>query len=154
MKMRKATRKDIGEIVDMAYEFETYLLKVDNALIQESPPKAIFKKLLSKSIDDGHHAVFVAQEGKRLVGFADLWVIPEFLHGGMSGYMTNLFVREGLRGKGVGQALLAQIVKEAKSRKVVALHVPVKPKNVRAVAFYRKMGIDEQLFMMETRLDR
>jgi ribosomal protein S18 acetylase RimI-like enzyme len=154
MKIRKANRDDIGEIVEMAYEFELYLLKIDNALIQESPPKATFRKFLSKSIGDDHHAVFVAHDGRKAVGFADLWVIPEFLHGGMSGYMTNLFVRDGVRGKGVGQALLAQIIKEAKRRKVVALHVPVKPKNVKAVAFYRKMGIDEQLFMMETRLDR
>ncbi|MBI5001538.1 MAG: GNAT family N-acetyltransferase [Euryarchaeota archaeon] len=154
MKVRRATRKDSGEIVNMACEFEMYLLKIDNALIQESPPKATFRKFLSKGLDDGHHAVFVAQDGKRLVGFADLWVIPEFLHGGMSGYMTNLFVRDGVRGKGVGRALLAQVVREAKRRKVVALHVPVKPKNAKAVAFYRKMGIDEQLYMMETRLDR
>jgi hypothetical protein len=43
---------------------------------------------------------------------------------------------------------------EARARGVVAMHVPVKNKNVRAKQFYIKMGINEELAMLEARLDR
>ena len=93
---------------------------------------------------------------KHIGDFVLFWsgVYPEFLHGGISAYLHNLFVREGHRGKGVGKSLLSAIVTEAKERGSVAIHVPVKAKNTAAIDFYRKNGISEQLAMMETRLDR
>lgn len=154
MEIREPTTDDIKEIVEMAYEFELHLLEIDDSLIQEPPSRQVFEDYLRMGFDDPKHQIIVAEEDGGLIGFADLWVYPEFLHGGISAYMHNIFVREGHRGSGVGKALLDSIVVEAAERGAVALHVPVKSKNVKAIEFYRKNGIDEQLAMMETRLDR
>jgi GNAT superfamily N-acetyltransferase len=154
MKIRKADESDIEGIVDMAHEFELHLLDIDDSLIQEPPPRQVFKEFLLKGFDDDKHSMVVAEEGGKLLGFADIWVYPEFLHGGMSAYLHNIFVREGHRGRGIGKALLDSMVQEAKARGAVAFHVPVKAKNVKAIEFYKKNGIAEQLAMMETRLDR
>jgi GNAT superfamily N-acetyltransferase len=149
-----AENRDIDELVEMALEFENYLLKIDDSLIQESPSKETFKEILLKGFEDDKHMIFIAEEDEKIVGFLDFWTYPEFLHGGLSGYMNNVFVREGQRGKGIGTSLLNRAVEEAKNIGVVAMHVPVKAKNVKAIEFYKKNKIDEQLFMMETRLDR
>jgi L-amino acid N-acyltransferase YncA len=154
MKIRKAAKRDIGEIVRMACEFENYLITIDDSLLQESPPENVFKKVLLKGFDDPKHFVIVAEEKGKLIGFADMWAYPEFLHGGLSAYMNNIFIRDGDRGKGTGTALLKAIMKEAKRRGAVALHVPIKSKNVGSIEFHKKKGIDEQLVMMEKRLDR
>ena len=42
------------------------------------------------------------------------------------------------------------IMDEAKMRRAVAIHVPVKTKNVKAMEFYRKRGIETVFSMMET----
>jgi len=154
MKIRKANMEDVDEIVRMAYEFETYLITLDNSLLQESPSKKVFKKVLINGFEDPKHCLLVAEEKGKMLGFADMWSYPEFLHGGMSAYMNNIFIREGHRGKGIGTALLKTIIKEAKRRGVVALHVPIKAKNLKSIEFHKKKGIDEQLVMMEKRLDR
>jgi len=154
MKIRRATRDDVDEMAEMAYEFELYLIKLDDTLMEVPPPKAVFAKFLRKGLDDEKHYIVVAEENGKLVGMADFWAYPEFLHGGLSGYMNNLYVREGARGAGLGSKLLEHLMAEAKKRSVVAMHIPVKPKNLRALEFYRKAGMDEELFMMERRLDR
>jgi GNAT superfamily N-acetyltransferase len=154
LRIRKAKKGDIEWIVDMAREFELYLLDIDDSLIQEPPPKEVFKRVLLKGFGDEKHSIFVAEKDGRLTGFADNCVYPEFLHGGMSAYLHNIFVREGYRGQGIGKALLDTMVEEAKARGAVAIHVPVKTKNIKAIEFYMKRGIREQLAMMEVRLDR
>lgn len=152
--IRPAEDGDIESIVEMAYEFETYLLRIDDSLVQEAPPMEVFKRFLLRGFGDEKHTLFVAEEDGGLLGFADFWAYPEFLHGGVAGYMNNIFVREGERGRGIGKALLDAVMDEARSMGVVAMHVPVKARNTRAIEFYKKNGIDEQLYMMETRLDR
>ncbi|MFH0816628.1 MAG: GNAT family N-acetyltransferase [Methanobacteriota archaeon] len=154
MKIRRATLKDVDEMAEMAYEFEGYLIKLDDTLMETPPPKAAFKKVLRQGLGDEKHYIVVAEEKGNLVGMADFWAYPEFLHGGLSGYLNNLYVREAQRGKGLGTKLLENLMEEAKRRGVVAMHIPVKPKNLRALEFYRKAGMDEELLMMERRLDR
>ena len=62
-------------------------------------------------------------------------------------------MRDRHRVGGVGRALVERMLADAKGMGVVAMHVPVKAKNVKAVEFYKHVGIGEQLAMMETRLD-
>jgi phosphinothricin acetyltransferase len=154
MRIRRATIADVDEMAEMALEFEIFLIKLDDTLMDAPPPKTVFKKVLRQGLDDEKHYIVVAEENGKLVGMADFWAYPEFLHGGPSGYLNNLYVRDGLRGNGLGTKLLEHLMKEAKCRGVVAMHIPVKPKNLRALEFYRKAGMDEELLMMETRLDR
>lgn len=154
MKIRRAAVKDIEEMAEMALEFEMFLIKLDDTLMEVPPPKAVFKKVLRQGLDDEKHYIVVAEEKGKLVGMADFWAYPEFLHGGLSGYLNNLYVRDGMRGTGLGTKMLSHLMKEAKRRGVVAMHIPVKPKNLKALEFYRKAGMDEELSMMEIRLDR
>jgi len=152
--LRRPMEKDIPELAQMAWEFEQYLLKVDPGLVEETPSKEVFKNVLEQGFNDPKHYMIVAEKKNDggLVGLADFWAYPEFLHGGITGYFNNLFIREGWRGKGIGQMLFENAMAEAKGRGLVAMHIGVKAGNTKALEFYKKMGINEELVMLETRV--
>ncbi len=153
LEIRHAKESDIDKIVEMAIEFERYLINVDSTLMSEIPPAKIYRKFLLAAMKERTHYMFIAEMDGRPVGFTDLRVYPEFMHGGQSAYLHNLFVREEHRGKGIGGALLKRTIEEAKKQGAVAYHISVKRKNTGAIEFYKKRGIDEELVMLETRLD-
>ncbi len=153
LEIRPAKESDIDRIVEMAMEFERYLIDLDNTLMSEMPPAKVYRKYLLAAMKERTHAMFIAEMDGHPVGFTDLRVYPEFMHGGLSAYLHNLFVREEYRGKGIGDALLKRTMEEAKKRGAVAYHISVKKKNIGAIEFYKKRGIDEELVMLETRLD-
>jgi len=150
--IRKARMEDIERIVDLALSFEKYLIAIDDTLQQEPFPRERYRRVLLEGLNDGKHAIFVAEEDE-IIAFADYWTYPEFIHGGWVGYLNNLFVDEGSRGKGIGTEMIRVILEDARSKGLVAMHVGVKPRNEDAVRFYRKLGVDEELMMMEWRLD-
>ena len=85
MNIRKARHEDIYGIVDMACEFESYLICIDDSLIDESPSEATFRSVLEDGFDFKHHHVYVIEdEHGDLVGYGDYWTLPEFLHGGVA----------------------------------------------------------------------
>lgn len=59
---------------------------------------------------------FTARDNERVLGRAYLYFIYNDLHDGPYGLMEDVFVEEGARGKGVGGALVAAVIAEAKVR--------------------------------------
>lgn len=53
-------------------------------------------------------------------------------------HLTVLSIRPDHQGKGLGQMLLQQAEKEAKSKGMCTMHFPVYIKNVKAINFYQK----------------
>ena len=148
--IREAEEKDIPEIISMTLDFERYLIYIDDTLVQDVLPPERYEKVLREGLFDEKHRFFVIEKDSELIGYADYWAYPEFLHGGISAYLHNLYIIEGHRGKGHGTAMVKLIMDEAKMRGAVAIHVPVKTKNVKAMEFYRKRGIETVFSMMET----
>jgi diamine N-acetyltransferase len=151
--IRKAEPQDIERLAEMAVDFEKYLISLDDTLMDEPLPNQRYKEILEAGFDDDKHHLFIAEDKGTIVGFADYWAYPEFLHGGLSGYLHNIYIDPKWRGKGIGTSLVEKILKDAKSKGAVAMHVPVKPTNKMALQFYKKAGIDIELIMLETRLD-
>ncbi|MFW3146041.1 MAG: N-acetyltransferase family protein [Thermoplasmatota archaeon] len=150
---RPASGGDVERIIDLTLEFENYLIDIDDSLMSEPLPRERYKDTLLKGLDDPKHLFLVAEDDTIIIGFIDYWYYPEFLHGGLTGYMNNLYIQEGYRGLGIGTQLVNEVIRSAKEKGVVAMHVPVKPGNHKAIEFYKKMGIKEMLAMMEIRLD-
>ncbi|OGK51736.1 hypothetical protein A2966_01280 [Candidatus Roizmanbacteria bacterium RIFCSPLOWO2_01_FULL_41_22] len=53
--------------------------------------------------------IFVAEEENRLLGVADLFILPLIRRGYYQGYLEDLVVTAGMRGKGIGSKLLSAI---------------------------------------------
>jgi ribosomal protein S18 acetylase RimI-like enzyme len=152
MNIREGEERDIDQIAKLAFEFEEYLDDLESTPEEEKVSKDIVRNVLLDGFSDPKHIFFVAEQNGKLVGFSDFWVYPEFIHGGMSVYLNNLYVTKENRRVGIGSNLLSATIKKSKELGAVALHISVLPENVIAQNFYKKNGIDWEIIMFEKKL--
>lgn len=87
-----------------------------------------------------HGAVYLIGPPKSPVGYIAVafgWAI-EF--GGLDGFVDELFIRPGVRGRGMGSGALAQLSAVLGRHGVKALHLEVGPENAAAQEIYRREG--------------
>lgn len=66
---------------------------------------------------DGSHSVYVAEEAQSgVIGYASVHWLPYLILPGPEGYLSELFIDEAHRGRGIGKRLLDRVVQEARSR--------------------------------------
>ena len=152
MNIRSAKEEDIEDIIDLAYEFETYLDDLESTPQSERISKQTIKNVFFEGFSDPKHVVLVVEEEDKIIGFSDFWVYPEFIHGGQSAYLNNLFITEEFRRKGIGSKLLFETINKAKDMKAVAMHISVLPENIIAQKFYKKNHINWEIKMLELKL--
>lgn len=63
--------------------------------------------------------------------------------GGRDAFITELFVEESVRGRGLGRRLLDATVQQLRERNVNAVHLMVRPDNARARSLYLGRGFRE-----------
>ena len=152
MEIRVAQEKDVESIVDLAGQFEDYLDELESTPQEERIPKEKLMSVLMEGFSDPKHIILVVEEESELIGLSDFWIYPEFIHGGHSAYLNNLFITEKFRRTGIGSKLFSETIKKAKEMDAVAMHISVLPENVIAQNFYRKNGIDWEIKMFELKL--
>jgi ribosomal protein S18 acetylase RimI-like enzyme len=152
MDIREAKEQDMGAILDLAFEFEEYLDDLDPPPDSEKVSRETMQHVLLDGFNDPKHAILVVEEERELIGFSDLWVYPEVIHGGNSAYLNNIFISKEHQRKGIGSKLLSETIKKARDMKAVALHISVLPKNVIAQNFYKKNNITWEIKMYEMKL--
>lgn len=92
-----------------------------------------------------NHTVLVAEEAGRALAYAAVHWLPYLMLPGPEGYVSELFVREEARGRGLGRRLLAEVRAEAERRGCWKLHlVNGKRRESYARAYYRKCGWEER----------
>ena len=88
-----------------------------------------------------HRTTWLATAGEEPVGMASLFEYRRMPRPGRPyshwGYVSNMFVLEGFRGRGIGSALLAAIIGAADDRSYTRL---VLSPSARAVSFYLRAG--------------
>jgi len=82
----------------------------------------------------------IAEYDGEVAGFA-VWFINFSTFGGRSGiYLEDLFVRPGLRGRGIGKALLSHLAAECLANGWSRLQWSVLDWNAPSIAFYKSLG--------------
>ena len=115
--------------------------------------KEDIKNTLIAGFDDEKHDILVIEIDGEVIGFADLWTYPEFVHSGNSAYIQNLFVLKEFRGQGWGKKLILELIQIAKKRRATAIHVTTSKKNINAINFYKKLGISDEGILLESSID-
>jgi GNAT superfamily N-acetyltransferase len=96
-------------------------------------------KILS---DETVGRVYVAREGERVVAMASLLYSISTAEGGLAASFEDLIVAPDRRGRGIGSALLAHVVEEARRQGVLRLTLLTDRDNRRAQALYGKLGFE------------
>ena len=87
------------------------------------------------------HLVRLDGEVAGYVILADFWS-NEF--GGPMLYVDEMYVRPGLRSRGIGSAVLARVLGEARARGLARVSLEVNEGNPRAEALYRRLGFTSE----------
>jgi GNAT superfamily N-acetyltransferase len=110
-RIRPALLEDAPEIAGTLRELD-YFTHIAEATPQEVTDR-VARHLELCSADDSH-TVLVAENETGVVGYAAVHWLPYLLLPGPEGYVSELFVREGARGRGIGTALLEAVIERAR----------------------------------------
>ena len=83
---------------------------------------------------------FVACGGGEVIGYAGMWHVVN------EGHITNVAVRGDKRRQGVGDALVAALIDEARRREMIGLTLEVRISNTHAQRLYTKHGFKVEGF--------
>jgi ribosomal protein S18 acetylase RimI-like enzyme len=86
--------------------------------------------------------VFVAEAAGRAVGYAILTYGYDLEWAGRDAFITDLYVAEHHRRRGVARALMQAVEREARAGGVGALHLAVRPEKAGAGSLYVSLGFE------------
>jgi GNAT superfamily N-acetyltransferase len=132
MNVRKGTKKDIPQVLDLIKE----LAEFENALDQVS-------NTVERLENDGFgespvYDLFVAEDKNKIIGIA----ITFFRYSTWKGknlYIEDLVVSENFRRKGVGLKIFDEVKKFAKNSRCVGISLQVLEWNKTGINFYKKL---------------
>ena len=133
--IRKATKSDLSGLARL------------NAIFNDSKETAekIANRLASPKCVE---IPIVAEIENQIVGFAGLRVVPYLFYEGAHAELTELFVEESYRRKGIGKALVEYAERLAKERYAEELILHTGQENQGGREFYTAMGFEEWEIVM------
>lgn len=100
---------------------------------------------LGQCLADDNHTIYVAEAPGGVVGYGSVHWLPYLFIEGPEGFVSELFVRESERGRGVGRALLDALVREARERGCSRLQlINFRTRDSYQRGFYAKAGWEER----------
>lgn len=125
------------DVVPMRRKHLRAVLEIEERAYPRPWSRAIFERELDQMAEGTHHYV-VARAGRRVVGYAGLWYVPD--PGGMQVHLTNVVVSEEWRRRGVGRLLLVHLADRAIADGSVAWTLEVRASATGAQELYRRFG--------------
>lgn len=132
--MRRARRSDGRRILEIEHELASWeKLK--------GPSAAEGRKLLRMIFDRREVQALVATVGGRVEGIALYWfALGSSFRGRHLLGLEDLVVSQAMRGRGIGEALMAALAREGVRRKAIRMEWDVLDWNAKAIRFYRRLG--------------
>lgn len=106
--------------------------------------KQLFSKPWTKqdflnSMENMHNIYIVAEnEQKEIVGYCGVWGVVD------EGQITNVAVKESEQGKGIGYALLSELIEIGKDEGLLEFTLEVRVSNEKGIGLYKKLGFVEE----------
>jgi len=138
LKIRPINEVDAFTLALLAEEFmpeETTVEKRVNTLMQ--------------ALKNPNYQLLLAEMDGEVVGFVDQWILHDFVHGGKLSYIQNLYITAKHRKKSIGGQLLQEIIKRAKEKGVLEIHVVTEFENKPAINLYKKYGLIKESLQLE-----
>lgn len=155
MEIRFAQAKDVGDILRLLRQVGRVHHEGRPDIFRADAQKYSASQVLSM-LDVPDAPIFVAVEDEKLLGYGFCFVKKiekdPVLCDRTELYIDDLCVDERCRGKGVGKAIYAQILRYGKQRGCYHVTLNVWSCNPGALAFYEAMGMSPLKIGMETLL--
>jgi ribosomal protein S18 acetylase RimI-like enzyme len=156
IKLRKIKKSDWPQMKKLLQEYSNYH---KNIFKQIDPSFAIFetgyqKKDFEKMLNKKRKMFLAACDGDKIVGFILAKIIE--VKGDKTkfkqGYLSEIFVTEKYRGKGVSELMWQEVLKWFKKEKVKFIQLSVLANNEKPQQIYKKWGFKSLSLIMTRKL--
>jgi ribosomal protein S18 acetylase RimI-like enzyme len=96
-----------------------------------------------------HSYALLAEAEGQVIGLLSYSIRPNLYHAGDACLIEQLIVQEGARGRGVGSALVTELLRRLTELGCVEVSVSAMPDNEGAIRFYRSHGLTEEAVLLE-----
>jgi ribosomal protein S18 acetylase RimI-like enzyme len=117
--------------------------------VGEDVDSGVTPELVRHYQEYGDSAILVAELDGSVVGTLTYFMRPGLFHGGSWGYIDELVVTETVRGREVGDALVAEAMRRFEAADCKEAAVATVFGNDRAAALYRKHGLVDEALQLE-----
>lgn len=138
-----ATSGDLDRLEPMVAAFHA----LENIDTDADHRRAALEPILEGS---PHGAVWLIGPKMAPVGYVAVSFGWSIELGGMDGFIDELWIREAVRGRGMGREALTAILKALKSAGVKALHLEVARSNEKAERLYSQLGFARRDYALMT----
>jgi GNAT superfamily N-acetyltransferase len=138
MKFRKATRKDLSQIIEMIADDE---LGKTRENFQVPLPKEYLIAFEKIDSDPNQELIVVENEDHEIIGTLQLSFIQYLTYqGGIRAQIEAVRIRKDKRGIGLGKKMFVWAIERAKERKAHLLQLTTDKKRPEAIKFYEDLG--------------
>lgn len=141
MAIRHATVEDVADLLPL---FRAYC-----DFYEANPADAGLEEMIRATIDlpDDQAFVLLAEDGDEVVGFAACCWKWSSLRGARIVFLDDLYVRQGSRGEGHADSLIAACAALGREHGAKVMSWLTAPDNVRAQAVYNRVGGKSEPFL-------
>lgn len=125
LEVRKAVKDDVSDLANLNFKF-------NEAIIEH--------KEIIESLENSKEIVVVALWEKEVIGFVCGQYFKSFCYENLSGEVTELYVKEQFRRKGVAKSLISFLEKELNSMGVKEIKIITNIRNKVAKSVYQSIG--------------
>ena len=152
--IRPALPPDLPAVITLWRQLQDINASFDARLALNEGAVDWFIGYLGDQLDNPNMSVLVAEHEKMIIGytFGQIMRRPT-LASGDCGYVADVCVREGWRGRGIGRQLYQCLRAWFRANGIMAIEVQVVRANPASQAFWRKMGYSEFLRTLRVDMD-
>jgi ribosomal protein S18 acetylase RimI-like enzyme len=142
--IRSATPEDVDLLMSLVERLESEL----PPLPYPEDPAEFERAKVERMVADG--VALLAEDEGRPFGYA---LARYGDHGPTTVYVSDLWVDEGARGKGLGRELMRRVAEAATGHGSTHVVLDVDSRNEEAIAFYERLGFEEGAKIMRVEVD-
>ncbi len=152
--LRRAGADDLAGLVELWIEVTAHHAALDPLFTLRPNSRPVIERLIRSQLRDSDAAIFVVDSLDSLAGFCCVRVdrAPPILEETRRAEITDLGVRVALRRRGFGHALAAAALDWTAERGVDRVEVRVASRNAEGQAFWRELGFDDLMDVLQRRL--
>ena len=136
IRLRKANRKDIDEILNLLYQLQ-------RPRPRTSSEYTAFRKRISQYLGEKDKRIIVSERDSKIVGLVSMVLLPRLNRTKLELYIPELVVSENHRGSGVGKSLIESCISMAKKKKCFRIRLESGNQREGAHLFYKKIGFEQ-----------
>jgi GNAT superfamily N-acetyltransferase len=153
--IRRASKRDAPEIIRLWVYLMNYHKRFGRKVYRyKKNCVSLYRKYLMGRLHSRNAAVFIAELDGEIIGhvMTSIKKVPPVYLVDKEGYVDEIFVKEGQRGKGIAGLLLGAAEGWCMKKKLQKMSVGLNVKNTQALAAYKKFGFSDYHLSMRKQL--